>query len=178
MTKSQKTVLYLTMILVGFSVSCKMLGSSGTDSNKPNNSNSNLNINAATPAPTATNYEAKNLLIYVKSPNSEVGKMLENKEIIVLGEVWKGGNRFGGPFNFEYWTSEGRINCYGNIPTSTDAKASALDKATGDYLNKRTNRMPFVKAKGIFKTSSPPSAKPNDFWNIILENCEILEVTP
>ncbi len=178
MKKNQTTILCVVLLLTGFVLSCKLLGKSENSSNQLNNSNANSNTPVASPGATPKNFEAKNLLTYTKSPNSEVDKMLTDKEIIVSGEVWTGGNRFGGPFNFEYWTSEGRISCSGNIPTSSDAKASLLDKATGDYLNKRTNRMPFVKAKGIYKKAFPPAEKPNDYWKIIMENCELIEVTP
>ncbi|MBX7170239.1 MAG: hypothetical protein K1X72_04725 [Pyrinomonadaceae bacterium] len=146
-----------------------------------NNSSAPTNSNSTTNTPTTEtpkNFEAGNLLISVKSQNSEVAKLLKNKEIYVSGEVWSGGNRYSGPFSFEFWNAEGRISCNGNITASSDAKAALLDKLTNDYLNKRTKRMPLVKAKGIFKEVFPPAEKPNDFWKIIMENCEILDVQP
>lgn len=149
--------------------------------NESNNSSESTNSNSTNTTPTVEtpkSFEAGNLLISVKSPNSEVVKLLKNKEIYVSGEVWSGGNRFSGSFSFEFWNAEGRISCNGNITTSSDAKAALLDKLTNDYLNKRTNRMPLVKAKGMFKEVFSPAEKPNDFWKIVMDSCEILDVQP
>ena len=129
-----------------------------------------------TASPTPVSFFVTQLLTYAKANETELAKTLTDKEIFISGDVWSAVNSGGGTASFEFWSLAGRISCSANNIDA--AKLNLLEKSVSDYLNKRANKMPFVKAKGIYKKAFPPSAPPNDFWRIVLENCSILEVTP
>lgn len=167
--------LIILLILVGMVAACKQSGEIAADNSLISSANTDSRTEPET-LPTPRNMSATQLLTYLKANETETGKMLTDREIIVFGDVWKGGSWGGGSASFEFWSTEGRITCAGE--NNDAAKLNLLEKSTGDYLSKRVDKMPLVKAKGVYKKGFSPAAPPNNFWSIVLENCTILEVIP
>lgn len=163
---------FVYLICIGFLLiytSCRSSGDA-VEISKSNAVNANI---SAKPEETPKNFSATQLLVYLKTNESETAKMLTDKEIIVQGEVWQGG----GTGSFEFYSNSGRITCNLKSENTDASKLAQLEKLVADYLSKRSDRMPFVKAKGIYKNNFPPAAPPNDHWKIMLENCAILDVS-
>src|SRR5687768_10215668 len=181
-TGGEMQIIRVTLILslaaaVVSGISCKTIG--GADDGTLSNANSNTSTaSAVAPTPSPRTFEAAILVTAVKANEPEFSKLVGKDPIIVVGDVWTGTDD-GFRYRLEYWGREGRINCSELSNSISPEKAGlwrTLQKATGDYLSNKVKRMPIVKAKGTYASSAPPSAKPNDYWSVSLENCDLMEV--